>query len=334
MCSHYEKTFDWLVDVILLISTIISVYGIYGYITKQNGVPDTQIASLFRISSIFAQTPTALATFLSIVIPLAFYRAITMQGYKRVIGWGLVILFLLTLILTFTRGTYISVAVSILIMVLFVPSRKLKIGVLGGFVAVGGVVALVTTIADIPIFSRFLNQDISSLNGRTYLWSALLDHFDPTSILGNGLNASDALLANLRVGTGLGVIGTAPHNLFLGTLYDHGIIGLVLLTLVFLVLTIGLILGIRRSTGEQRLLFVIALAVSVSMLIQDFEASEIWNQSIGIYFWVVMSLPFAFLWAQAQKQNMEGDGEVLDEDSTKPRLIAMQKEPQKQVTHV
>ncbi|MGZ3608681.1 MAG: O-antigen ligase family protein [Ktedonobacteraceae bacterium] len=329
-----RKRLSGIIDAILLISTIVSVYGIYGYITKQNGVPDTQISSLFRISSIFAQTPTALATFLSIVIPLACYRAITMQGYKRVIGWGLVILFLLTLILTFTRGTYISVAVSILIMVLFVPSRKLKIGVLGGFVAVGGVVALVATIADIPIFSRFLNQDISSLNGRTYLWSALLDHFDPTSILGNGLNASDALLANLRVGTGLGVIGTAPHNLFLGTLYDHGIIGFILLTLVFLVLTISLILGIRRSTGEQRLLFVIALAVSVSMLIQGFEASEIWNQSIGIYFWIVMALPFAFLWPEAQKQTMKRDGEILDEDATKPRLIAMQKEIQKQVTHV
>ncbi|MGZ6364371.1 MAG: murein biosynthesis integral membrane protein MurJ [Ktedonobacteraceae bacterium] len=329
-----RKRLSGIIDAILLISTIVSVYGIYGYITKQNGVPDTQISSLFRISSIFAQTPTALATFLSIVIPLACYRAITMQGYKRVIGWGLVILFLLTLILTFTRGTYISVAVSILIMVLFVPSRKLKIGVLGGFVAVGGVVALVATIADIPIFSRFLNQDISSLNGRTYLWSALLDHFDPTSILGNGLNASDALLANLRVGTGLGVIGTAPHNLFLGTLYDHGIIGFILLALVFLVLTISLILGIRRSTGEQRLLFVIALAVSVSMLIQGFEASEIWNQSIGIYFWIVMALPFAFLWPEAQKQTMKRDGEILDEDATKPRLIAMQKEIQKQVTHV
>jgi len=329
-----RKRLTTIVDAILLISTIIAVYGIYGYFTKQNGVPDTQISSLFRISSIFAQTPTALATFLSIVIPLAFYRAMTLHGFKRVLGGGLVILFLLTLVLTFTRGTYISVAVSILIMVVFVPSRKLKIGVLGGFVAVGGVVALVATIANIPIFSRFLNQDISSLNGRTYLWSALLDHFDPTRILGNGLNASDALLANLRVGTGLGVIGTAPHNLFLGTLYDHGIIGFILLALVFLVLTISLILGIRRTTGEQRLLFVIALAVSVSMLIQDFEASEIWNQSIGIYFWIVMALPFALLWSETQKQPSKRDQAILDEDSTKPRLIAMQKETQKQVTHV
>ena len=262
-----RKRLTTIVDAILLISTIVAVYGIYGYFTKQNGVPDTQIASLFRISSIFAQTPTALATFLSIVIPLAFYRAITMSGFKRVLGWGLFILFLLTLVLTFTRGTYISLAIGFLIIVLLLPSRKMKMGVLGGFVAVGGIVALVATIGNIPIFSRFFNQDISTLNGRTYLWNALLDHFDPTQLLGNGLNASDTLLANLRVGNGLGVIGTAPHNLFLGTLYDHGIIGFILLTLVFLALIISLILGIRRTTGEQRLLFVIALSVSVSMLI-------------------------------------------------------------------
>lgn len=329
-----RKRLTLIVDAILLISTIIAVYGIYGYFTKQNGVTDTQISSLFRISSIFGQTPTALATFLSIVIPLAFYRAITMQGFKRVLGWGLFILFLTTLLLTFTRGTYISVAISMLIMILFLPSRKLKIGVLSGIVALGGIVAFVATISDIPIFSRFFNQDISSLNGRTYLWSALLDHFDPTRLLGNGLNASDALLTNLRVGSGSGVIGTAPHNLFLGTLYDHGIIGFMLLTLVFLVLTISLILGIRRTTGERRLLFVIALAVSVSMLIQDFEASEIWNQSIGIYFWIVMALPFASLWSETQKQPSKIDQEILDEDATEPRMVALITETQKQVTHV
>jgi putative peptidoglycan lipid II flippase len=330
--SHKRLTL--IVDAILLISTIIAVYGIYGYFTKQNGVPDTQISSLFRISSIFAQTPTAFATFLSIVIPLTFYRAITMQGIKRVLGWGLLMLFLMALILTFTRGTYISVAVSILILVLFLPSRKLKVGMLAGIVALGVIVAFVASIGNIPIFSRFLNQDISTLNGRTYLWNAILDHFDPTRLLGNGLNASDVLLTNLHVGTGSGVIGTAPHNLFLGTLYDHGIIGFILLTLVFLVLTVNLISGIRKTTGEQRILFAVALAVSVSMLIQDLEASEIWNQSVGIYFWIVMTLPFALCWSKTQKQQSKTDKEILDEESTEPRMVALQPETQRQVSHV
>jgi len=323
-----------IVDTFLLISTIIAVYGIYGYFTKQNGVPDTQISSLFRISSIFAQTPTAFATFLSIAIPLAFYRAITMQGFKRVLGWGLLILFLMALVLTFTRGTYISVAVSILILILFLPSRKLKVGMLAGIVALGVIVAFVASIGNIPIFSRFLNQDISSLNGRTYLWNAILDHFDPTRLLGKGLNASDVLLTNLHVGTGSGVIGTAPHNLFLGTLYDHGIFGFILLTLVFLVLTFNLISGIRKTTGEQRILFAVALAVSVSMLIQDLEASEIWNQSVGIYFWIVMTLPFALCWSKTQKQQSKTDQEILDEESTEPRMVVLQPETHKQVSHV
>ena len=47
-----------------------------------------------------------------------------------------------------------------------------------------------------------------------------------------------------------------------------------------------------------------------------------------------MALPFAFLWTETQKQTMKRDREILDEDSTKPRLIAMQKEMQKQVTQM
>ncbi len=310
------------------------MYGIYGYLTKQNGIPDTQIPALFRISSVFSQTPTALAYFLTVVIPLAFYRTTTLQGFKRVIGWILIILLLGTLLLTFSRGAFIAIAVGILILVIFLPSRKMRVGMISGILALGSLVALVVIVGNVPVFNRFLNTDITTLNGRTYLWNAIIDHFDPTRLLGNGLNASDALLTTLNIGSGGGVIATAPHNLFLGTLYDHGIIGLLLLTLTLIVLAVSLITGIRKSTGDRRMLFVTALAVLASMLVQAFESNEIWNQSVGIYFWIVMSLPFALCWSIQQKQPPKVDQEIRDEeDTTEPRMRALQPEKPKQITH-
>ena len=68
-----------LIDAILLRSTFIALYGIYGYITKQNGVIDPT-TRLFRTSSIFGDGAQTLAMFLSIIIPLAAYRAFTLRG--------------------------------------------------------------------------------------------------------------------------------------------------------------------------------------------------------------------------------------------------------------
>ena len=288
------------IDTIMLLSTIISLYGIYGYITKQNGIPDSA-TSLFRIGSIFGQAPTVLAFFLSMIIPLAIYRAFTLHGIKRIGGLTLVIILLTALALTFTRSALVSLPLSIIIMILFLPSGKMKNALLIGIATFAIVIAFILIAGNLPIFDRFFNQDISTLNGRTYIWQALLDHFDPTKLLGNGFMASDTLLTNLRVGFGGGVIGTAPHNLFLGTLYDHGIIGVTLLTLTFATLVICSIRGARKPRGERRALYAVALAVLVCVLLQSLDSNDIWNQSIGIYFWIIMALPYALCWSTAKQ---------------------------------
>ena len=310
-----------LIDALLIVAAFVSLYGIYGYFTRQNGVVDPT-TSLFRIYSVFSAAPAA-ALFLSVVIPPAIYRASTLRGFKRLGVSTLVFTFLVAMTLTFTRSAFICVALSIIIMILFLPSRKMKIGLLCSSLVLAAGVVLLATIGNISIFSRFFNQDLATLNGRTYLWQALLDRFDPTQLLGHGLGAAQFLLKNLQVGFN-GVIATSPSNLFLGALYDHGIIGLTLLTLMFIVLGAGLIARMRKTTGEQRVLFTMALAVFVNVILQSFDANDFWAQSIGIYFWIVMALPFALCWSTT-KQSSRTNKEALDEE-TEPRVEAVQQE--------
>jgi len=218
-------------------------------------------------------------------------------------------------------------------MILFLPSRKLKIGMLSGFAALAALVALVVTVGNVAIFGRFFNQDISTLNGRTLLWQAILNHFDPTQLLGNGLKASDVLLTNLRVGYNGGVIATAAHDIFLGALYDHGIIGLILLVLVFIALFASLIIGMRKATGDHRTLFVTALATLVSVFVQSVQTNDIWIQAVAIYFWIIMALPFALYWF-TPKQLSETDEEALEDEGTMPRMRAIQKAEWEKVSNV
>ncbi len=199
--------------------------------------------------------------------------------------------------LTFTRSAFICVALSIIIMILFLPSRKMKISLLCSSLVLAAGVVLLATIGNISIFSRFFNQDLATLNGRTYLWQALLDRFNPTQLLGHGLGAARFLFANLQVGYG-GVIATSPSA--------------------------GLIARMRKTTGEQRVLFTMALAVFVNVILQSFDANDFWAQSIGIYFWIVMALPFALCWSTT-KQSSRTNKEALDEE-TEPRVEAVQQE--------
>lgn len=312
----------WLIDTMLFMATLVALYGIYGYIFKKNGIPSGDVG--FRIISIFQSSPS-LALYLSLVIPLAFFRALTLQGMRR-IGYLLVFLVLfIALILTFTRSAFISVPLSIFVMILMLPSKRMRKGLLTAVFGVAILIVMMGTKGNIPIFSRFFGTDLTSLNGRVYLWQALLDHFDPSKLLGQGLDASDVLLTNLQVSAGNhGVIATAPHSLFLGTLYDHGIIGATLLSIMFLVLFVSLVLRMREANGLHRMLFATALAVFINVFVQSLTSSDFWIEDFSIYFWVIMSLPFALCW-YTSKHPSQIDEEAFDDEATEQRMRAVRR---------
>lgn len=284
-----------LIDVLLLTALLAALYGVYGYATHQNGEVDAQ-AHVFRVTSLFTQA-TTFAFYLSLVIPLALYRCLFLHGARKCAGYCITFCLLLALLLTFTRTAFVGVALEVLVMACCVPRRGGRLLVVGGSALVLGSALFLGWRGQLPFLARFFNGDLETLNGRVYLWRALLSHFQASQWRGNGLQSSDQLLAYLRVGGfGPGVIGTAPHNLFLGTLYDHGILGLALLCAVFLTQGLHLLNGVRRSQGERRMLFAAALAALVAMLLQSLGSRDLWIQSVGVSFWLVTALPFARCW--------------------------------------
>lgn len=294
------------IDAMIAPAIFIALYGLWGYTIQQHGVVDPT-TGFFRISSIFSDTPPTLGLYLSVLIPITIYRIFTLRGFFKICG-GIAVLLLLMLALglTFNRGTLLAVGVGLVVTVLFLPSNKMKGIAFGTGTALVGLILLATTLANIPILSRFANNDITSLNGRTYLWQALLNHFDPAQLLGYGMKSSDVLLANLRVGFAGGIIATAAHNIYLEAMFEHGLVGVTLMCLAFAVT--GCILYRKYLVGsyEQKLLLAIAIGTFVSIMVQGYESNDIWNQSVGIYFFIFMSLPFARYWDQEKRQNKAG----------------------------
>jgi O-antigen ligase len=290
-----------LVDAMLAVGTFIALYGIAGYLTHQNGALESATGT-FRIVSIFTAAPP-FALFLSMVIPLALYRAVIARGAVRAAPLGALLVLVIALGLTFSRGAILSVPLSLLIVACVLPSPKLRAGLIGSTLGLGALAVIVTVMGHVPLFARFSGRDISSLNGRTYLWQALLAHFDPWRLQGNGLGAATAILTRLNIGnngvTGNGLIATAPSNLYIGALYDSGVIGLALLLSALVTLGVALTRGTRRATGEHRLLFAMALLALINMLVQSIEVDDLWTQGIALYFWLTVSLPFAACWSNS-----------------------------------
>ena len=310
-----------LIDALLAVSAFIALYGIYGYLTKHNGIEDST-TSLFRITSIFAAAPP-LALFFSIIIPVSLYRMFVSRGFVRLVHLVLFVILLIATGLTFTRVVFISIPLSLVAMALFSASARVRAQLLGGILAIAVLAILLSVFGNLPLFDRFFNQDLGSLNGRSYLWSALLQHFSWTQLLGYGIYSSNYLLASLNVGiNGQGLIGTSPHSLLLGTLYDNGIIGLALLVLVFAALFINIIAGLLKARGEHRLLFAATLAVFVTVAVQSLDSSDFWDQAISMYIWFALALPFAVCWSSAKQAVTPAIASQVEETVEAQRKLA------------
>ena len=304
-CITTRKRLLLFIDAMLGAALFITLYGLWGYVTHKMGVMDPN-TGYFRIGSIFDTNPPELGLYLSIMTPLLIYRLTTVRGRRLLFGLGVMVLFLAALGLTFARGPLVSFPLGALVITFFLPTRKMRNVAILSFLAVGVLIILATLIWNLPIFNRFFSPDVVTLNGRTQLWKAILDHFDPAQLLGYGHKASDQLLDNLHVGFAGSVIATVAHNIFLETLYDHGIIGLVILILTFVALGASLIRKwFTARIAEQRMLIAMVLWIYINVIIQVNETNDFWSQAIGIYIFMTAALPFAFFWDKEAKKETE-----------------------------
>ena len=116
------------------------------------------------------------------------------------------------------------------------------------------------------------------------------------------------------------LIATVSHNLFLETMYDHGLIGVALLILFFAIQAVSLL---RRwfatSNPQQRLFIALSLLTCINVAIQCNQTNALFNQQIGITFFITMALPFAECWMKEQgtsEHSKEQDGAQLPEPET------------------
>jgi len=293
----------------LLAALIVIVYGLrqslYGVGALATWVDATSdFAGTTRIFS-FLGNPNLLAGYLLPCFPLGVVAAIQWRGWGvKILSLAIALLGALSVILTFSRGGLIGLALETLVLVsllLFWWSEFLASWMIPTFLSVGTTLLLlaITFISSlrIRIFSIFSGRGDSSNNFRINVWQAVLQMIKARPILGIGPgNKAFNLVYPFYQRPGFSALGAYSVPLEIAS--EVGIIGLI--CYVWLVITV-----IR--SGWQRLrilrqertitgLWLIAGLSAIAGLLGQGIFDTVWYRpQVQVLWWLAVGLISSFL---------------------------------------
>ncbi len=257
------------------------VLGIAQYVGRFDGFDAGDGA--YRVAGAFGWS-TTLGYLLALGLPLSFALTVGARGALRI---GMAVcsaLMAIGLALTFSRTSEVAALAGCVAVAL--GAGRLSGRALGGLVVGGLALITLATLAGVDLTTRFLYGnsilDFATLNGRTVAWEALGSQ--TVTWLGHGLFAARDLLDQLVSGA------IAPHNVYLESLYDFGVVGAALLVLVHLAL-IAYLGRLGRAAGPERYLALGSLGAVCASLLHGLTGSELWHFSVGTYFFAIAFLP-------------------------------------------
>ena len=269
----------WILVVIALgsIATVMDAYNL----------PDLNVIEMRRDGRV--QGPLGEANqyglFVALFLPILFARAWVTRGIERAFFAGAALFTFWVLVLTVSRGSYASLLVgSVLAAVYLREFLDLRyVAAMFGLACVGVLAAVlllsqeyVNLIVDRVIQASSMDDAGQASSGRTWIWGDALDRMttEPLSFLiGYGWN------------TFRSAVGIAPHNTYLGYLFELGVFGALLFVFLFgaIVRHAKAALRVSGTHPEVRgglIGFVIGLFVLL----------------VGIFF-LDLTTPWYFIWA-------------------------------------
>ncbi len=258
----------------------------------------------------FAGGPFTLAFYLVMVMPLVLIFFLAQRDEAEEQSWhfprlGLAVLLGLigvALVLTFIRGAWIALVISLLVLGMMRGSLRFRQLVFTIPAAVGVVLLTFT-----PALQRLQQaaDPSSTLFGRMEVWKLALDWLlaSPLNLLaGVGMKAFEYYYILLAGPTTAGLywrreaflIGSRPHNELLGFLLDVGLIGLIALLAVFFILLRQAVRIYRRSQDHELRLVALAFVIGFVGLTVGAMGDNVFSQpSVAVYFWIMAGLIMA-----------------------------------------
>jgi O-antigen ligase len=228
-------------------------------------------------------TPNAVALYLE--PPLAFAIAFTVfpsQPKERWLAAGVLSLIVVAMVLTLSRASYLAMAVLAVVLVLSVPSRAWR------FRTVALLALLVLIVIEVPLIGQRIATLGYSAELRSSIYGQAIQVLKQRPIFGAGISGFPIRVAPFRPGNQR--IQLYPHDLWLTTWSELGLLGLISFAVIFFGLLWRGVRALPRATDLQRPILWGAVGALILYLVHGLFDSPYWKNDLSVEFWLLAAL--------------------------------------------
>ena len=270
------------------------LYGLYQFLSGQVDTTwtDTELFGTLtlRVYATF-ENPNVYGEYLLLVIPVCIAMIfISKRILPRFYYLGVSCLLLVNLALTYSRGCYLALLLSALVVIWFGARKLLSFGVVG-------LVALPFVLPDniIARFTSISNLADTSTSYRLNIWRGTMNMLKDFWPLGIGLGIDNFQHIYPLYG---GVYAPHAHSLYFQVLSEMGIGGLILLICLCGSILVSLYLAFRRSkknmARKDKWFALFLLGGILAFLIQGVFDYAWYNYRVLLLFFIVLGIGSAF----------------------------------------
>jgi O-antigen ligase len=200
----------------------------------------------------------------------------------RLVALGCVLLFLLAIVLSLSRAAYLSIAVLALFTVLSLPGWRLKAW------AVAGLAVIALSVLSLPFISERIGTLAHSSALRQSIFTEALRMLSQRPIFGAGISGFPIRVAPFR--PTYEEIELYPHNLWLTTWSEVGLLGLISFAVIFFGLLWRGIRVLPRSAGLDKAVVWGSVAALALYFVHGLFDSPYWKNDLSVEFWLIAAL--------------------------------------------
>ena len=249
-------------------------------------------------------SPNAVALYLE--PPMAFalgFVVFPSAARDRWLGLACLALIVPATILTLSRAAYLAMAVLGVVLVLTLPNRRWRIA------AVAVLATMTLVVLELPIVNHRLNNLAHSVTVRTSIYTQALQMLSERPIQGAGIGGFATAVAPYRPPAQ--AVQIYPHDLWLTTWSELGLLGLIAFAVIFFSLLWRGWRALAGSTDIWRPVIWGASGALVLYLVHGLFDSPYWKNDLSVEFWLLAALEVLAIRgaAGARSATIERDGE-------------------------
>ncbi len=288
-----EKQLYKIVSTFLFAGFIVSLYGIYQYITGNINTDSWIDEEMFkdikvRVYSTFAN-PNVLGEYLLLLIPLSIGFLWAAKGWlRKAIFMVFSLTMLLCLMLTFSRGCWLGLLFALMIFAFCADRRLLLLAFIGLFI--------LSALLPAPILNRFTSigdlKDTSS-SYRLSIWLGTINMLRDYWVSGIGIG-SEAFNRIYPFYAYSGTQAQHSHNLYLQILSEMGYLGLISFLLIIFLFYKQMLTAYFKTNNKFISIFLISICASISGYLLQGMFDNVWyNYRVFLIFWILISFGIA-----------------------------------------